>query len=44
MIVKDSNVLVVAIAGNIITGLSKGLRNSFQSYASPVSQKRGGEG
>ena len=34
MITKDSNVMVVALAGNIVTGLAKGLRNGFQSYSS----------
>lgn len=36
MIVKDSNVLVVALAGNVVTGLAKGLRGGFTSYASVV--------
>lgn len=34
IIVKDSNVLVVALAGNVITGLAKGLRKKFSPYAS----------
>ena len=38
VITKDSNVLVVALAGNMVTGFAKGLRTNFQNYASPVSQ------
>ena len=34
MITKDSNVMVVALAGNVVTGLAKGLRKKFQPYAS----------
>ena len=37
MITKDSNVICVALAGNIVTGLAKGLRKGFQNYASFVS-------
>ena len=38
MITKDSNVICVALAGNIVTGLAKGLRKGFQNYASFVSE------
>ena len=34
VITKDSNVLVVALAGNILTGLAKGLRKKYSPYAS----------
>lgn len=34
VITKDSNVMVVALAGNVVTGLAKGLRKGFQSYSS----------
>ena len=37
VITKDSNVMVVAVAGNIVAGLATGLRRSFQSYAPSVS-------
>ena len=37
MITKDSNVICVALAGNIVTGLAKGLRKGFQNYAPFVS-------
>ena len=37
VITKDSNVMVVAVAGNIVAGLATGLRKSFQSYAPSVS-------
>ena len=33
VISKDSNVVVVALAGNVITGLAKGLRKKFSAYA-----------
>ena len=33
VISKDSNVMVVALAGNVITGLAKGLRKKFSAYA-----------
>ena len=33
VISKDSNVVVVALAGNIVTGLAKGLRKKFTTYA-----------
>ena len=33
IIIKDSNVMVVALAGNIITGLANGLRKKFSPYA-----------
>ncbi|XP_064399412.1 cytoskeleton-associated protein 5-like isoform X3 [Halichondria panicea] len=36
VITKDSNVMVVALAGNIVTGLAKGLRDGFQSYVSTI--------
>ena len=41
MITKDSNVMVVAVAGNIVAGLAAGLRKGFQSYAPSVSQGGG---
>lgn len=34
VITKDSNVLVVALAGNVLTGLAKGLRKKYGPYAS----------
>jgi cytoskeleton-associated protein 5 len=34
IITKDSNVMVVALAGNVITALAKGLRKGFSPYAS----------
>ena len=37
VICKDSNVLVVALAGNVVTGLAKGLRKGYQPYAAVVS-------
>ena len=36
VISKDSNVMVVALAGNVVTGMAKGLRKSFQTYAAVV--------
>lgn len=36
VITKDSNVMVVALAGNIVTGLAKGLRDGFTSYVSTI--------
>ena len=36
VITKDSNVMVVAVAGNIVAGLATGLRKSFQTYAPSV--------
>ncbi|XP_047135598.1 cytoskeleton-associated protein 5 isoform X1 [Hydra vulgaris] len=33
VITKDSNVVVVAIAANCVTGLAKGLRKKFQTYS-----------
>ena len=33
IITKDSNINVVALAGKCVTGLAKGLRKKFQSYA-----------
>ncbi|CAI8010225.1 Cytoskeleton-associated protein 5 [Geodia barretti] len=33
VITKDSNVMVVAVAGNIVAGLATGLRKAFQSHA-----------
>ena len=37
VITKDSNVMVVAVAGNIVAGLATGLRKAFQSHAPFVS-------
>ena len=37
VITKDSNVMVVALAGNIVAGLATGLRKSFQTHAPSVS-------
>ena len=37
VITKDSNVMIVAVAGNIVAGLATGLRKGFQSYAPSVS-------
>lgn len=34
VIAKDSNVMLVALAANCLTGLTKGLRKAFQTYAS----------
>ena len=36
VITKDSNVMVVALAGNVVTGIAKGLRKKFQPYASVI--------
>lgn len=36
VICKDSNVLIVALAGNVVTGLAKGLRKKFQPYAATI--------
>ena len=38
VITKDSNVMIVAVAGNIVTGLAKGLRKAYLPYAAVVSQ------
>ena len=38
MITKDSNVMIVAVAGNVVTGLAKGLRKAYLPYAAVVSQ------
>ena len=34
LITKDSNVMVVALSGNVVTGLATGLRKKFSPYAS----------
>lgn len=33
VILKDTNVMIVTVAGRCIEGLAKGLRRSFQPYA-----------
>ena len=38
VITKDSNVMIVAVTGNIVTGLAKGLRKAYLPYAAVVSQ------
>ncbi len=40
VITKDSNVMVVTLAGNVVTGLAKGLRKGYQPYAAAVSPGR----
>ena len=37
VITKDSNVMLVALAGKVLLGLAKGLRKKFSSYAVAVS-------
>ena len=36
VITKDSNVMVVALAGNIVKGLAIGLRKNFQPYSANI--------